>query len=60
MLLITKVMSQFSIEGAFDQSFGELLEQAVLTEQVFRLRDSIKFLSIEIRRLFGRDKNKCV
>jgi hypothetical protein len=34
MLLVAEVMSQLAVEGALDQGFGELLQQAILTEQV--------------------------
>jgi hypothetical protein len=31
------VVGEFAVEGALDESFRELLEQAVLAEQVIRL-----------------------
>jgi hypothetical protein len=37
MLVVAKMMGQFAVERAFDQGFGQLLEQTVLTEQVVRL-----------------------
>ena len=36
MFFVAEVMSQFAVEGALDQGFGELLQQPVLTEQVIR------------------------
>jgi hypothetical protein len=36
-LLVAEMVSEFAIEGALDEGFGELLKQAVLTEQVIRL-----------------------
>jgi hypothetical protein len=33
---VTQVLGHFRFKGAFDQSFGELLEQAVLADEVFR------------------------
>jgi hypothetical protein len=34
---VAEVVSQLSVEGALDESFSELLEEAVLAEQVIRL-----------------------
>jgi hypothetical protein len=36
-LLVGEVMGKFTVECALDESLGKLLEQAVLSEQVFRL-----------------------
>jgi hypothetical protein len=36
-LFVAEMMSQFTIESTLDERFGELLEQAVLTKQVFGL-----------------------
>jgi hypothetical protein len=36
-LLVAKVVRQFTGERAFDQRFSELLEQALLAEQIVRL-----------------------
>src|SRR5581483_7814226 len=35
-LLVTEVMSQFTLQCAFEDGFGELLEQAVMAEEQFR------------------------
>jgi hypothetical protein len=37
MLLVAEMMSQFTIKRTLNQSFGELLEQAILTEQIVQL-----------------------
>lgn len=37
MLLAAWVVSPLAVEGALNESFCELLEEAVLAEQVFRL-----------------------
>jgi hypothetical protein len=36
-LLVAEVVRQLAVEGALDEGFRELLEQPILTEQVFRL-----------------------
>lgn len=36
-LIEAEVVGQFAVEGTLDERFGELLEQSVLAEQVFRL-----------------------
>jgi hypothetical protein len=36
-LLVAEVVGEFAVEGALDQSFGQVLQDAVLTEQVFGL-----------------------
>jgi hypothetical protein len=36
-LLVAEMMGEFSVECALDQSFGQLLKQAILTKKVFRL-----------------------
>lgn len=37
MLLVPEVVSQLAVEGSLDEGLHELLEQAVLPEQVIRL-----------------------
>jgi hypothetical protein len=37
MLFIAEVVGQLAVEGTLDESLSELLEQAVLAEQVFGL-----------------------
>jgi hypothetical protein len=37
MLLVAEVVSEFTVEGALDEGFSELLKEAVLTEHVIRL-----------------------
>lgn len=37
MLLIAEVVGKLAVEGALNQRFGEMLKQAILTEQVFWL-----------------------
>lgn len=34
---VTQVLSQLSVQGSLDQQLGQLLEQAVLADEVFRL-----------------------
>jgi hypothetical protein len=36
-LLVAEVVSQFAVESTFNESFRQLLEKSILTEQVFRL-----------------------
>lgn len=36
-LLVAEVVGDFALQGALDERLGELPEQAVITEQVFRL-----------------------
>jgi hypothetical protein len=36
-LLVAEVVSEFSIQSALDESFGQLLEKSVLTQEVVRL-----------------------
>jgi hypothetical protein len=36
-LIVTKVLSHLGFNGTFDQSFGELLEKPVFSNEVFRL-----------------------
>jgi hypothetical protein len=35
--LVAEVVSQLAVEGALDEGLGEVLEEAVLTQQVIRL-----------------------
>jgi hypothetical protein len=37
MAFVAEMVGQFAVESALDQCFGELLKEAVLTEQVFGL-----------------------
>ena len=34
--LMAQVLGQLSVQGSFDQQLGQLLEQAVLADEVFR------------------------
>jgi hypothetical protein len=53
-LVVTEVIGHFGFKGAFDQGFGDLLENAVLTGQVFGRLVSLEELVDEFRVKAGR------